>query len=178
MRPWPCWCRESKLLLQGAISSSRCVSSLYMNCSSHLFTSITVMIAQVFGSHYLLPTLPSPFPHWHPLQHHDAASLTAATKVAEGAFKRCKCVCVHDYAGNKGLRVTGFNNGKCEARERWETGLLSTIATIRLCPHKNKKHTHGWLLEHSDELNTCSKKAWHTWRRRCEKWMELWTLKC
>lgn len=112
-----------------------------INCGSHFSTSITVMIAEAFGSDFLPPALPWSCPCWHYLQDYDVASLTVATKVVEGAFK--KCVCVHDYAGNKGLRVTGFNNGKCEAWLRWETGLLSTIAAIRLCPHAHR--THPWV---------------------------------
>lgn len=100
---------------------------------------------KAFGSHYMHPTLPSSSPHWQSLRHHDTASLfTAVTKVAESALKRCKGVCVHDYAGNKGLRVTGYNNGKCEAWERWEKQACSAqLPQLGCVPTKTKNTSLG-----------------------------------
>lgn len=73
-------------------------------------------------------------------------------------LKRCKCFffcffCLHDYAGNKGLRVTGYDNGKCEAwHEVRKTGLLSTIATIRLWPTKTKNTPLGGCWNNQTSL--------------------------
>lgn len=146
-----------------------------MNLTSHLSFSIIVMIVQDWPT----PTVSS-YHRWHPLCHYDAASLAPATNAAEGAFKQCTSVCVYDYAGNKGLRVTGFNNGKCEAWERWgkQAGSAQSPQLGGVPAHTNtRKHTLGWLLEQPDApIHTNSKDGRHTWSRGCDKWMELWKL--
>lgn len=122
-----------------------------MNCGSHLSTSITVMIAQAFSSH---TTCPQHSHRWHPLWHRDAAkSLTAAAKVAEGALKRSKPLCVHDYAGNKGLRVTGYNDGKCEAWERWEKQACSAqLPQLGCVPTKTRNTPLGGCWNNQTRL--------------------------
>lgn len=153
------------------------VFTSYLNCRLHLSTSITAMIAQASSSHHLPPTLPSSFPRWRPLRQHDAASLTAATKAAEGAFKGCKHVCVHDYPGNEGLRVAVFlNDGKCETPERWDNSLAQHYCHNYAYAFPQRRNTHPWVAVGTIR-RVCSHdeiKVWHIWSQRCVRWMEEW----
>lgn len=154
----------------------------------HVFSSPVWTAALTFPPQLLLwlhkpsvhtlpaPTLPSLTPSVAPWR--SKKSLTAAAKVAEVALKRSKRVCVHDYAGNKGLRVTGYNDGKCEAWARWEKQSCSAqLPQLGCVPTKTRNTPLGGWLEQSDApIHTYSKKG--TWSQRCDKWTESWTLKC
>lgn len=78
-RPWPHWGTLS-WCLRDRFHPPAGVFLPLMNCSYHLSTSITALIAPSFSSHNTHPTLPSSSPHWHSLQQRDAASLCTAAQ--------------------------------------------------------------------------------------------------
>lgn len=148
------WLGPESTLLPGDFSSSRCFLLLY--------EPVLTFPPQ------LLQRLHKPSVHTTCPQHSHiiltlCGSMTQQVsrqwpEVAEGAFKKMQVFffvffCLHDYAGNKGLRVTGYDNGKCEAwHEVRKTGLLSTIATIRLWPTKTKNTPLGGCWNNQTSL--------------------------
>lgn len=144
--PWPCWHRESELMLHREFSSSTCFPLLYELRLSPFHLNYCYDCTSLQFTHYLPPTLPSLTPSVAPWR----------SKKSHGGGQsgwRCKPVCVHDYAGNKGLRVTGYNDGKCEAWARWEKQACSAqLPQLGCVPTKTRNTPLGGCWNNQTRL--------------------------
>lgn len=97
-------------------------------------------------------TLHAPNTPIHP-RHTDALCGTMTQQVSavqqpkwmKAHLKDTRVFCVLDFAGNRGLRVTGYDNGKCERWERWKKHAGSAQLSQLSCVPTKQKKKHPWV---------------------------------